>query len=94
MGDKWRRFNTLIVNLLNPSEAMLPRRILAAIWLLATLSQADYAETVHSLFTSLKREFGTVKAPVNGTIPSWVNVDRYANGFGKVCGPIVASHAV
>ena len=73
---------------------MLPRRILAAIWLLATLSQADYAETVHSLFTSLKREFGTVKAPVNGTIPSWVNVDRYANGFGKVCGPIVASHAV
>jgi len=51
---------------------------------LVQFAGADYASTVHNLFTSLKRDFGPMHAPVNGTIPAWVDVDRYANGFGKV----------
>merc|ERR1712086_815890 len=47
------------------------------------VSHADYASSVHNLFTSIKRDIEPMKATVNGTIPSWLTVDRYANGFGK-----------
>jgi len=44
---------------------------------------ADYASTVHYLFSSIDGDMGPLKSPINGTIPSWLNVDRYGNGFGK-----------
>jgi carotenoid cleavage dioxygenase-like enzyme len=51
--------------------------------LLFHFCNADYKSTVHNLFTSLKRDILTEPARVNGTIPSWLEVDRFGNGFGQ-----------
>jgi len=60
---------------------MAMRMLLAA--LLIGLTSAHYAGTVHNLFTSVKRDIPPQSARVNGTMPRWLDVERYGNGFGK-----------